>query len=242
MSQRNTYLKSLIWFSVIFAAVVFVIIGIALRPAAQRADDLSALPEQTAQVEVVRLSSYRSRRTAVFLFPGGTERSFRVGSSVYAGLFKHETGILTYKEIPGSQEKRLLDYRLFINFEKELDLSQTEENIQAKKTSDITHVLIWFVFIPPFILFMSFGRPLIDKRKIRVFIKASGGKALSIKLIKPGSLYMPVSSRRKRPYLRYKVIYQLDGKKIECIADFDQNAGGRKTPVRLFTQTTLKDR
>jgi|GEM_PF-4708514 len=68
---------------------------------AGRGKELEALPEQTAYVEVTRLSSMRSGGGSTnywvwFEFTDGTEKKFKISSTTFRNTFKQETGTLTY--------------------------------------------------------------------------------------------------------------------------------------------------
>ena len=228
--------KALIWFAIIFSIFMFTIMVILLIPHGERQAELKTLPEQTAYVEVVRLDTVRSSAkwlyTAWLKFPDGTEKRFDIG---HRNILKNETGTLTYKELPHSEGNNY-SYRLFIKFEKDLDLSNSEENIQRIKRENLINGLGLFVFFPILMLFIFFGGILIDKRKIRSLIKSLGGHVIGIKKLKTGSITRPINRRdRKYYYARYKVVYQIENQKIECIADFETNTG----ELRLFNEINM---
>ena len=100
-----------------FLAIVCAIILI-LNPS----PDFNALPEQSAQVEVLGKSSYTqhgSRHTYYvhFKFPDGMDRIFKVNSKIYNTINKNETGILFYKE--GRTYLRGGENVLFVKFERD---------------------------------------------------------------------------------------------------------------------------
>ena len=245
--RMDPMLKALILFSIIFAIVIFTVMVILLIPSGKRQSELKTLPEQTAQVEVVRLSYARvagSRScTVLFRFPDGTEKSFGVDSKIYDNIYKNETGTLTYKEIPNSENKGY-DHRLFVKFEKNLDLSNEKDNVRARKIEYIYWISFSFVVFPISMFLLCFGGILVDKRKIRSSIKSYGGHVISIKKIKTGSIQRPIFQRSyDQYYAKYKIIYQIEDQKTECFADFEKirinDFGRTREKVRLFDKTNI---
>lgn len=100
---------------------VFLLVAFCMLPYQMKKAELNTMPEQTAQVEVVKMHTYRNRRgprkyRAYFKFEDDTEKIFVVDEEYYKIIWEGETGTLFYKERPN---KKSVDNRIFIRFEKD---------------------------------------------------------------------------------------------------------------------------
>jgi len=100
---------------------VFLLVCYCMLPYEMKKTDLNTLPEQTAQVDVVKMEHHRSRKGpgsyhAYFMFEDGTEKNFEIPWEYYRIIWEGETGTLFYKE---RSNKGNVDNRLFIRFEKD---------------------------------------------------------------------------------------------------------------------------
>ena len=244
MSKRtvDSTVVILVLFCVLFFAVAIAVMSIFLAPYARMRSKLNTIIEQTAQVKVIKLDSARlslgELYTVWFEFPDGTEKRFEIDRKIDRSIFKNETGTLTYKEINPS-EGNDYDHRLYIDFKKDLDLSGEKENMRSTmikdtiwETEDVMWELFCLVIIPIFILYLCFGGLITDRIIIRSSIKSSGGHAIKIKGIKTGIFII-------LRYRSYKVTYQKENQKIERIADFEKNIGGRRRELRLLDETRV---
>ena len=110
-----------IWLGVAEVLVgVFLLVAFCMIPYEMKKAELNTMSEQTAQVEVVKMSTYSNRRSrsyrAYFKFEDGTEKIFVVNEKYYKIIWEGETGTLFYKERPN---KKSVDNRIFIRFEKD---------------------------------------------------------------------------------------------------------------------------
>jgi len=101
---------------ILFFAFAFILTGIS-------GSALNKMPEQTAQVEVVKKSIHRDSVTAkryrvCFKFKDGMEKIFVVDFEMYETLRENDTGTLFYKEVYRGGRISSVDDRAFVRFEK----------------------------------------------------------------------------------------------------------------------------
>lgn len=99
----------------------FLIISFCMIPYEMKKAELNTMPEQIAQVEVIKTEIHRNSRGPddywVYVeFPDDTEKIFEIDEEYYDIIFEGETGTLFYKE---RSNKTSVDNRLFIRFEKD---------------------------------------------------------------------------------------------------------------------------
>ena len=121
--NSGSIIKSLVWFSIIFAILLFTILTVFLFiPLGKAHAELEIAPEQTAQVEVVKTISgpakYGNKEYIHFKFADGTEKKFKVDNSVFRNTQAGDVGMLVYKETQRSQN---VDERLFISFKNDVE-------------------------------------------------------------------------------------------------------------------------
>ena len=100
---------------------IFLLVCFCMIPYQMKKAELNTMPEQTAQVEVIKTNrNYNSdgpdSYSIYFRFPNDTEKIFRVEEEYFNIISKGEKGTLFYKE---RSEKKSVDNRLFIRFEKD---------------------------------------------------------------------------------------------------------------------------
>ena len=158
--KMDPMLKALIWFCIIFAIVIFTVMGILLAVFVVDEKEFETLPEQTAQVEVVKKatsSSKASRGKRIhFKFEDGSEKYFKVDDSIYRNTQIGDTGMLVYKE---TQRSRNIDERLFISFENNAERSYIPPLISSWQK---VFIFALCFFIP---FFVFHGMPYFGNRK-----------------------------------------------------------------------------
>ena len=99
---------------------VFLLICFGMVPYEMKMGKLNTMPEQTAQVEVVKtVRNHNKGSDSYFIyckFPDDTEKTFSVEREYFNIIAEGEKGTLFYKE---RSNKKGVDNRLFIRFEKD---------------------------------------------------------------------------------------------------------------------------